>query len=680
MFPLHPHDPPRIGPFTLLGRLGEEACTRVYLASARKHGEVALKVVRSAYTAEPAFRTAFAHRVESARELRSPYVATVLDTNLEHATPWVAVERPPGPTLTRLVNAHGPLPAGALHPLALALAQGLADLHATHRTHASLSPDAVLLTEHGAALTDAGFEWAMTEVEDKAPHPGFAAPEGGAAPAIDVYAWAAVLCWAAGVGDGGLDQLPLQLRGLVDACLQEASSLRPTALDLVRMLGGPTTPDPWPPDVAAVIDRSRESILSAVAAARPKGRKAATGKGLVFSAAGMSLVLVAGLSVVWALRNDSSENTEAAEDNTPELITDAGCLDDPGFPPPSDEIDDLDATQVAFSPDGDLLAVTSYNHGLTLWDWREGEEIARPVGEVFGGGSPVFAPIGCMVAVRTSDQFSNEEFRYGTATTVDVPSGEILEHLGPQSERVMNELEEPRSVTAAEFSPSGDRLMIQVASDSGLENRLPILGMVDMDTGELTTTWDGDLVTHFTHPRFLDDAYIAAAEKPNIGIREAETGILEHTIRSVDEYAFEVDPNNEELVFVSQENLVRWDMETRQELEHYPIPDFYEMEEDEEHRITNLRFDPDLGLLHFSWAIWPSMAEGGPPPGEGTDTQFPNHGRLWDLTSGEEITTGDNPTRPVDFHPDGEALATITQDGDVQILDPETLDVLHTLP
>ena len=222
--------------------------------------------------------------------------------------------------------------------------------------------------------------------------------------------------------------------------------------------------------------------------------------------------------------------------------------------------------------------------------------------------------------------------------------------------------------------------MIQVTSDSGLENRLPILGMVDMDTGELTTTWDGDLVTHFTHPRFLDDAYIAAAEKPNIGIREAETGILEHTIRSVDEYAFEVDPNNEELVFVSQENLVRWDMETRQELEHYPIPDFYEMEEDEEHRITNLRFDPDLGLLHFSWAIWPSMAEGGPPPGEGTDTRFPNHGRLWDLTSGEEITTGDNPTRPVDFHPDGEALATITQDGDVQILAPETLDVLHTLP
>src|SRR5699024_11901474 len=83
---------------------------------------------------------------------------------------------PPAPP-RRPPDLHGPLPAGALHPLALALAQGLSDLHATHRTHASLSPDAVLLTEHGAALTDAGFEWAMTEVDDKAPHPGFARSE-----------------------------------------------------------------------------------------------------------------------------------------------------------------------------------------------------------------------------------------------------------------------------------------------------------------------------------------------------------------------------------------------------------------------------------------------------------------------------------------------------------------------
>lgn len=675
MFPLHPHDPPRIGPFTLLGRLGEEACTRVYLASARKHGEVALKVVRSTYTAEPAFRTAFARRVESARELRSPYVATVLDTNLEHATPWVAVERPPGPTLTRLVNAHGPLPAGALHPLALALAQGLADLHATHRTHASLSPDAVLLTEHGAALTDAGFEWAMTEVDDKAPHPGFAAPEGGAGPAIDVYAWAAVLCWAAGGGDGGLDQLPLQLRGLVEACLQEASSLRPTALDLVRMLGGPTTPDPWPPDVAAVIDRSRKSILSAVAAARPKGRKAATGKGLVFTAAGMSLVLVAGLSVVWALRNDSSESTEAAEDNTPELITDAGCLDDPGFPPPSDEIDDLDAMQVAFSPDGDLLAVTSYNHGLTLWDWREGEEIARPVDEkeLFALGDPVFAPVGCMVAVRTtSDQHENSSI--GFYTTLDIPSGELHEHLGPQSERALDGLVDPRAVQAVDFSPTGSTMLIHVETDRSLENRLPSLGVVDMNTGELTTSWGGEVDDLIHRALFIDENRVATLGSLTVALRDLQTGETEHTLRNVTEYSLDVGADGKHVAFFDEDHLVVWNLEAQEAHVRFPVPEYHA---EEDSHPTDLTLDTESGFLHFSWAV----SERGSTP-EGTDRNHQNHGHLWDLETGQDfVEENDELTpRPVAFHPREEAIASIDHDGDVRLLDPETFDVIRTIP
>lgn len=524
MFALHPHDPPSVGPFTLLGRLGEDTCTRTYLASARKRRGVALQVVRSTHTTEPAFLTAFTHRVESARGLRSPYVAAILDTDLKHATPWVAVERPPGPSLASLVNTHGPLPAGALHPLALALAQGLADLHATHRTHASLSPEGVLLTERGAVLADAGFAWAATEVNSGPVHPDFATPEGGAAPATDIYSWAAVLCWAAGVraDNEGLDQLPLQLRSLIGTCLQEEPTLRPTALDLVRMLGGPTTPGPWPPDVAAAITRTAEATSSAVAAARPKRRK---GRSLALTAAGMSLALVAGLGVVWTLRNGSSETTEASENNTPGLITDAGCLDDPGFPPPSDGIDDLDAMRVAFSPDGDLLAVTSYNHGLTLWDWREGEEIARPLDEeeLFALGDPVFAPVGCMVAVRTtSDRHENPSI--GFYTTLDVPSGELHEHLGPQSERALDGLVDPRAVQSVDFSPTGSTMLIHVNPDRSLENRLPSLGVVDVDTGELTASWGGEVDDLIHEALFLDENRVATLGSLTIDLRDADTG------------------------------------------------------------------------------------------------------------------------------------------------------------
>lgn len=673
MFALHPHDPPRIGPFTLIGRLGEDACTRVYLAFARKHGEVALKVVRSAYTAEPAFRTAFTHRVESARELRSPYVAAVLDADLDHAAPWVAVERPPGPSLSRLVNAHGPLPAGALHPLALALAQGLADLHATHRTHASLSPEAVLLTERGAVLADAGFAWAATEVDGGEPHPGFAAPEGGAAPATDVYAWATVLCWAAGVRDGGLDQLPLQLRGLIEACLQEASSLRPTAPDLVRMLGGPTTPGPWPPEVAAVITRSEEAVASASAAARPKGR---TGKVLTLTAASLSLVLVAGLGAVWALRGDSSEDTEAAQDNTPGLITDAGCLDDPGFPAPTEPIDDLDAMQVAFSPDGDLLAVTSYNHGLTLWDWREGEEIARPLDEeeVSGLGDPVFAPVGCMVAVRTVGE-QHGEASPGLYTTVDVPSGQTREHLGPQSERALDGLIAPRAVQSVDFSPTGSAMLVRVAPDQSFDDPLPTVGVVDMDTGELNSSWGGGTGDLIHRARFLDEDRIATLGQLTIDLRDAETGAAESTIRNVTEYSLGIESDREHLVFLDEDHVVLWNVEAHEERDRFPMPEYHA---EEDGYPTDLTVDTELGLLHFSWAL----STGGGSYSEGTDRQNQNHGHLWDLETGQDLAEGNDELtpRPIDFHPLGDAIASIDHEGDVHLVDPDTLDVLRTLP
>lgn len=673
MFALHPHDPPSIGPFTLIGRLGEDSCTRVYLASTRKHSEVALQVVRSTHTTEPAFRTAFTHRVESARELRSPYVAAILDADLDHATPWVAMERPPGPSLASLVDAHGPLPAGALHSLALALAQGLADLHTIYRTHASLSPEGVLLTERGAVLADAGFAWAVAEVNGGPPHPEFAAPEGGAAPATDVYSWAAVLCWAAGARPGaeGIDLLPLQLRGLIGACLREEPTLRPTALDLVRMLGGPTTPGPWPPDVTAVITRSRESVAFAAAAARPKLRK---GRALTLTATGMSLVLVAGLSVVWSLHDDPSETAEAPVGNTPGLITDAGCLDDPGFPPPSDGIDDLDAMRVAFSPDGDLLAVTSFNHGLTLWDWREGEEIARPLDEeeVFALGDPVFAPVGCMVAVRTtSEQYENSSI--GFYTTVDIPSSELHEYLGPQSERALDGLVDPRTVQAVDFSPTGSAMLIHVDPDRSLENRLPSLGVVDMDTGELTSAWGGEVDDLIHRARFLDESRVATLGPLTIALRDADTGETEHTLRNVTGYSLEVGAEGEHLAFFDEDHVVLWNVEAHEEHVRFPVPEYHA---DENSYLTDLTINTDLGFLHLSWGV----SDPGSTP-EGTDRENQNHGHLWDLETGQDLAeeNDDLTPRPVDFHPRGEAIASIDHNGDVRLLDPETLAVIRTI-
>jgi serine/threonine protein kinase len=55
---LRADDPGQIGPFRLLGRLGEGGMGRVFLGESRGGRKVAIKVVHPHYAGDPEFRTA----------------------------------------------------------------------------------------------------------------------------------------------------------------------------------------------------------------------------------------------------------------------------------------------------------------------------------------------------------------------------------------------------------------------------------------------------------------------------------------------------------------------------------------------------------------------------------------------------------------------------------------------
>lgn len=681
MIPLHPHDPPKVGPFRLLGRLGEDACTRTYLASSKEHPAVALQVVRSSLTSSPSFRSAFARRVETAYDVHSNYVPALASTGLDHAAPWAALQYAGGSSLSSVVQAHGPLPAAALHPLALALAQGLADLHNGYRTHASLSPDGVLLTPNGAVLADPGFEWALTEARTGPPHPDFAAPEYSAAPATDVYAWAAILCWAVGTSaaEREFDRLPLQLRGLVEACLQEDPVLRPASADLVQMLGGPAVPAPWPPDLAAALTRAEAPAAEALAAARKPDKKN-RGKTLAFTAGGLALVLIAGIGAVWQLRGGDDE-TEDVSAGVPDLISPEGCLDGPGLPGPPDEVDDLGAIQAAFSPDGDVLAVDSRELGLSLWDWREGEEIARPLDHPESGSAPTFAPVGCMLAARTHHEFTGEESPHFLATTVDVPSGETTEYMGPQSDRVLDELEQPRTVNGLDFSPSGEQMLVQLRADSSWDRTLPTIGVVDMNTGELTASWGGENTDTVNSARFLDENRVLTGSSLEFEVRDTESGEVQETIRGTSDSGFELTEDRSEMFYIAEDHIVRQDIESGQEVDRFPVPDFHERSGDMEVGYAGgMRVDTELNLLHFWWYVEPPPEE---RDGRIEDDQVEEHSYLWDLETGEDLAENEDEeflVRHLAFHPEQEVIAAIDSDRGIELLDPDTFDVIDTLP
>jgi eukaryotic-like serine/threonine-protein kinase len=107
-------DPPRIGPYRLLGRLGAGGMGQVYLGRSAGGRLVAVKVIRPGLAGEPGFRARFAREVAAARTVSGLFTALVLDADTDGPVPWLATAYVPGPSLAGAVDAQGPLPAGSV--------------------------------------------------------------------------------------------------------------------------------------------------------------------------------------------------------------------------------------------------------------------------------------------------------------------------------------------------------------------------------------------------------------------------------------------------------------------------------------------------------------------------------------------------------------------------------------
>ncbi|GAB3709879.1 hypothetical protein [Nocardiopsis oceani] len=682
MRPLHPYDPPTAGPYRLLARLSEDTHTRSYLGTASGRGPVRVRILRSGHATDPTARAAFTHRVENTRGLRDPHVAAVLDSDLNAPVPWVATEQPLGADLAGLVTAHGALPAAALHPLAVATAQGLAALHAAQDAHGSLSPAGVLMTGERALLADPGVTPAPET--DDTEGSVFTAPEGGGAPAGDVFSWAAVLCFAAsGVeGPDGLDRVPLQLRGVVDACLRENANLRPSAVDLVSMLGGASSAAAWPQELLPAVESSAADMRRAftaepVAHAQAYAQAPAPGSrggfvGLTAGALVLTLLVAAGASwgyerVFAPYEQNASGGDESAEEYG--LITDTACLDDGiGLPELEGDIGPLNAVEAAFSHDGDVLALAGEDHGLSLWDWREGEILARPAEGSDPVNRPEFSPVGCTVGAVWPDKTAeDDEFPTQMATAYNLRSGERYEHRGPMPPELPDGTQELNSVVDLAFSPDGRWLALGTTTDSGLE-RDDSIGVFDTETGEMALTFNDRDSSHSL--TFIDDTRVASATGDVIYIWDAETGDQLQTVRNVVPHTVVTAPDRNQLIYVKDDEVVWHDLNDDSELGTFPLDDYAEV--DYGHHIRALTPETDRGLVHITWDH-PTDEE------DPADRSKVHRAHLWDVETGEDLLAGDEDPMLLGaaFHP--EVIAGVGGDGSVNIMDPDTLEVIDTI-
>ncbi|GGW73751.1 hypothetical protein GCM10010381_68100 [Streptomyces xantholiticus] len=234
----------------------------VYEAYDPEGSRVALKLLHATGAEDSEVARRLSNEVAAARRVSTACTARLIEAVVDGPLPHVVSEFIDGPNVREAVREHGSYRGDDLHRLALAIAVALCGIHDAQVVHRDLKPDNVLLGCSGPVVIDFGVARLMdltaTQPAGIAGTPAYTAPEvfdgRPAGPAADVFAWGAVVLFAATGRDpfGGehLGQIASRVRGgrhdrsmlseplrsLVGSALDEDPARRPGAMGLLYAL------------------------------------------------------------------------------------------------------------------------------------------------------------------------------------------------------------------------------------------------------------------------------------------------------------------------------------------------------------------------------------------------------------------------------------------------------------
>jgi serine/threonine-protein kinase len=153
------------GRYRLVELLGQGGMATIYRARDNQlERDVAVKILRPEYGADPDFIDRFRHEAQAAASLNHPGIVAVHDYGTDPAGPYIVMELIEGEDLATIVRRTGALPPRAAARLVAQAARAIAAAHDRGFVHRDVKPGNLLVTREGRVkVTDFGIARALSE-------------------------------------------------------------------------------------------------------------------------------------------------------------------------------------------------------------------------------------------------------------------------------------------------------------------------------------------------------------------------------------------------------------------------------------------------------------------------------------------------------------------------------------
>lgn len=249
MDPLQPQDPTELGNWKIIARLASSENSTIYLGHRGIEGleQAAIKVLSGEISGDLNAIDRLKVEAEALKKINNPYIAKLVDYNLENKPVWIATEYIDRKTLdTKLKQDGKPIAGQEWWQLAAKIFNGLKAIHSEKIIHKDIKPANIIISGEQVKIIDFGISFVpgntgkidFTKIQFEGSRP-FAAPENFTSKdseKMDVFSAAVTLAYAGRLRSIWNDENESTLRNSVIKEKPDLTGLDPEQIELLEPL------------------------------------------------------------------------------------------------------------------------------------------------------------------------------------------------------------------------------------------------------------------------------------------------------------------------------------------------------------------------------------------------------------------------------------------------------------